>query len=1137
MVTLVQAVSGPKARTLQLCLRRIAFMTLISGGLALSGCVGSLATNKVQTDAAAGTLVASSSTVDFGAVAVGRTVSLSVTVVNQGSAPVTISGLNLSGQSFSTSAQSGLPATVNANGSFTLTVQFNPTATGATTGQLTVTSNSSTGTSISVGLSGTGVPVLSALTCASGSITGAGIDTCTVTLNSQADSGGVPVSLASSNLAMTVPVSVLVPAGATSTTFSASVSPVASTQAATLTASVGGVAQTFAVQLGAALPALGISAPSLAFGSVPVNSPATQPLILSSTGNSAVTVSAAALLGTGFSIAGGSLPVTLAPGQTATLTVQFDPATAGATTGQLTLTSDSLTGSTTSISLSGTGVPGLSGLSCTRTAISGTGTDRCTVTLSTAAGSGGFVVNLASSDSLVSVPATAIVATGATTASFTASVSPASSVDLVTLTASAGGVSQIFTLQLNPAGPALTLSSTNVNFGDVAVNTPAAQALILSSTGTSAVTINSAALSGTGFTASGATFPLTLDPNQTATVTLKFNPTATGSVAGQFTLNSNSVDGSSKRVALAGRGVPVLSTLSCASGSITGAGTDSCTVTLSAAAISGGLTISLGSNNSAVTVPATVSVPAGASSASFRASVSAVSVAQAVTLSASAGGITKTAGLQLGASVITLGLSTTNLAFGNENVNTAATLPVTLTSTGAAAVTISAATVAGSGFTVSGASFPLTLNPNQTATLSVQFDPAVAGTATGQLTLTSNSSTGSSTLVGLSGTGVPVLSGVSCSSGSMTATGTDSCTVTLNAAAASGAFAVSLASNSSAVAVPATVSVPAGANSANFTATVSSVSPVQTATLTAIAGGLSKTFALQLGAAAPVLSGVGCSSASMTATGTDSCTVTLNVAAPSGGFAVNLTSSSTAVAVPSAVTVPSGAISASFTATVSSVSTTQTVTLTASASNVTKTFALQLGAGVPTLSINATTLAFGTVKLNASATQSVTLSSTGTTAVTVSAAAVIGSGFTLSGAGFPLTLSPNQTATISVQFDPIVTGAATGTLTVVSTSLTNPTSVIALSGTGETASSGTPGEVDLTWDAPASSPDPVSGYNVYRSPSNAYSFVQLNSSIVTQTTYVDSAAQSGQSYDYIVESVDASGVTSAPTNIATVAVP
>ncbi len=79
--------------------------------------------------------------------------------------------------------------------------------------------------------------------------------------------------------------------------------------------------------------------------------------------------------------------------------------------------------------------------------------------------------------------------------------------------------------------------------------------------------------------------------------------------------------------------------------------------------------------------------------------------------------------------------------------------------------------------------------------------------------------------------------------------------------------------------------------------------------------------------------------------------------------------------------------------------------------------------------------------------------------------------------------------------------------------------------------------MDLSWDAPSSSPDPVAGYNVYRSPSGASAYQQLNSSVLTGTTYTDLTVQAGQSYDYIVESVDASGVQSAPSDIATAAIP
>ena len=82
-------------------------------------------------------------------------------------------------------------------------------------------------------------------------------------------------------------------------------------------------------------------------------------------------------------------------------------------------------------------------------------------------------------------------------------------------------------------------------------------------------------------------------------------------------------------------------------------------------------------------------------------------------------------------------------------------------------------------------------------------------------------------------------------------------------------------------------------------------------------------------------------------------------------------------------------------------------------------------------------------------------------------------------------------------------------------------------------------QVNLSWDAPTSSPDPVAGYNAYRSPSGVASYQQLNATELplTPTTYSDVTVVGGNSYDYIVESVDASGVTSAPSNVATVSIP
>jgi Bacterial Ig-like domain (group 3)/Abnormal spindle-like microcephaly-assoc'd, ASPM-SPD-2-Hydin len=189
--------------------------------------------------------------------------------------------------------------------------------------------------------------------------------------------------------------------------------------------------------------------------------------------------------------------------------------------------------------------------------------------------------------------------------------------------------------------------------------------------------------------------------------------------------------------------------------------------------------------------------------------------------------------------------------------------------------------------------------------------------------------------------------------------------------------------------------------------------------------------------------------------------------------------------------------------------------------------------GTPTLSINATSIAFGNVALNTPSAQTLTLSSTGTASVTVSSATLVGVGFSMSGPALPVTLAPGQTQSLEVQFDPTLLGVAAGVLTITSTSSANAVIVVVLAGTGTTANYA----VELTWDAPSSSSDPIAGYNVYRAPSGTSTYQLLNSSVNSQTTFTDSSVQSGQAYDYIIESVDESGVLSTPTSPVLVSVP
>ncbi|MGA9671195.1 MAG: Ig-like domain repeat protein [Terracidiphilus sp.] len=190
----------------------------------------------------------------------------------------------------------------------------------------------------------------------------------------------------------------------------------------------------------------------------------------------------------------------------------------------------------------------------------------------------------------------------------------------------------------------------------------------------------------------------------------------------------------------------------------------------------------------------------------------------------------------------------------------------------------------------------------------------------------------------------------------------------------------------------------------------------------------------------------------------------------------------------------------------------------------TKAVTLTVNQGTSVLSINAASIAFGSTNINTPLTQPVTLTSTGTAAVTVNSAVVTGAGFAVSGSTLPTTLTPGQTVTLSVEFDPATAGAATGQLTVKSTSSTNGTAVIGLTGTGLAVAY----VVDLSWDAPSASEVPVAGYAIYRAPSGSSTYQLLNSSIDAETTYVDTTVQSGLSYVYYVESVSATGVQSAP---------
>jgi len=89
--------------------------------------------------------------------------------------------------------------------------------------------------------------------------------------------------------------------------------------------------------------------------------------------------------------------------------------------------------------------------------------------------------------------------------------------------------------------------------------------------------------------------------------------------------------------------------------------------------------------------------------------------------------------------------------------------------------------------------------------------------------------------------------------------------------------------------------------------------------------------------------------------------------------------------------------------------------------------------------------------------------------------------------------------------------------------------------TGACATGVTPHSVTMTWVGSISSN--VAGYNIYRATTSGGPYTKLNSSPVSATSYVDGIVQSGQTYSYVVTTIDSSGNESAFSNQAQAVIP
>lgn len=195
-------------------------------------------------------------------------------------------------------------------------------------------------------------------------------------------------------------------------------------------------------------------------------------------------------------------------------------------------------------------------------------TAKQTVTISNSGTASENVTSISTTGNAFSITGIALpyaLAAGANT-TFTAEFTPTatgSASGRLAISATSGGSDPTVTIPMNGNGvqAKMSLSPSSVSFGTVIVGQTNSQPITISNAGNAALTISSYTATGAGFSASGLTTPLTVQPGQSASFNVKFSPTAASASTGSIALNSTSPNFSAA-VALTGTGAAATYSLS-----------------------------------------------------------------------------------------------------------------------------------------------------------------------------------------------------------------------------------------------------------------------------------------------------------------------------------------------------------------------------------------------------------------------------------------------------------------------------------------------------------------------------------------------------------------------------------------------
>ena len=303
-------------------------------------------------------------------------------------------------------AQVPVPATVTVP--FGSTAAVFPVTTSAVTQQVTATITATLNGKSASGTLTVLAPTLERLVLTPTTLPGGQTATGTLNLTFPAAAGGAVVTLSTDNPAAVVPATVTIPAAATTATFTIATKAVPKSLAATITATLGGLSQTAILEIRSAR----ISAVSVAPTSLTGGSPAVGTVTL----DSAVAVPAGLAVSLASGATAGTVPATVTVPLGAT-TATFPVTTvvvAAPVVDALTATLDGIS-KTTNLTIQPIQATNLT--INPAAVIAGVGTVG-TVTVNAPAPPGGLVVTLSQLGAAETLPATATVAPGATTASF-----------------------------------------------------------------------------------------------------------------------------------------------------------------------------------------------------------------------------------------------------------------------------------------------------------------------------------------------------------------------------------------------------------------------------------------------------------------------------------------------------------------------------------------------------------------------------------------------------------------------------------------------------------------------------------------------------------------------------------------------